>query len=431
MKFSFQVFIATVCIVMLSGCTTSMYTSLARNDINAVKLAIESGEDVNSFSINGNVNKITPLGMAVTASSRTGSGMTKMLVNKGADVNLTNNNLGNTAPIHHAAAWGSAEVVELLIVNGADVNCLTDKGETPLEYAKSNFKDANAKVLSSRGGIVLTPEAKRKYVIQFEQRRAQAAYDQQIRDRAESREMWKAIATLGTGIAVGKATSGYSPDQQTRMMRSSMKAVDSGDTSEFTETTNQVKAEQAQSHKAKMQAIEAQKGRDARKNQQGNSSGVNFKSQANSSGKSGLTLVASNQRNSATVNDGAANQETFKPAFTYTSDPSNCHKEVDDLNRPYRGRSLSDPNYKEPPFYCAWEVSSSGSSSASEQSQGCSKAKQQILFSGKGHEVVKDFGCGCSFRNDVGAGLLSCGYYMILKRPEKTGSTRSSGGKSK
>lgn len=375
--------------------------------------------------------------------------MVRLLIKNGAKINAIcsgrmgypNGTLKMESPLVNAVREGFFPLVELLIANGAKVDATNANGTTPLMFANGIGHTKMANLLLKNGA---NPSRKDKggntaydyYMSHLEFMKKVDDHlarqeEEKRRDKAESREMWKGIGTLATGMAVGNATRNLAPDQQTRMMRSSMNSIDSGDASEFIATTNQVKAERAQEHQAKMRAIEAQKDRDARKNMQGNSSGVDSKSQANSSGKSSPTLVASNQRNSATANDGAANQEAFKPAFTYSSDPSNCHKEVDDLNRPYRGRSLSDPNYKEPPFYCAWEVSSSGSSSASEQSQECSKAKQQILFSGKGHEVVKDFGCGCSFRNDVGAGLLSCGYYMILKRPERTGSTRSSGGKSK
>lgn len=74
--------------------------------------------------------------------------------------------------------------------------------------------------------------------------------------------MWKGIATLGAGIAVGNATRNLAPDQQERMMRSSMQGVQSGDISDFSATTQQVKAERTQEHNAKMQAIEAQKERE-------------------------------------------------------------------------------------------------------------------------------------------------------------------------
>jgi len=116
---------------------------------------------------------------------------------------------------------------------------------------------------------------------QKEQERAEAKSEARRREKAESREFWKGAATLATGIAVGKATSGYTPDQQTQMMKSAMNAVDSGDASEFSATAKQVKAEQAQSHKAKMQAIEAQKERDRAAAQRAQEDKRNRQAQAN------------------------------------------------------------------------------------------------------------------------------------------------------
>ena len=51
----------------------------------------------------------------------------------GSDVNLRG--LGNMTPLHRASQNGHEEMVELLIENGADVNAMTDSGETPLDWA--------------------------------------------------------------------------------------------------------------------------------------------------------------------------------------------------------------------------------------------------------------------------------------------------------
>lgn len=236
----------------------------------------------------------------------------KLLINKGAKVNANCGHLGN--PLSAAAKYGNYDIAKILIDNGANVNAVANGtkinagdtsgvtpaanfgvfgiagiitankvnaedaigGATPLMFAYKYDHIEVAKLLIAHGanqsartnGGLSVKDFYNAYLERKEIREAQlaqqqqAAYEQRQRDKAESRAFWKGAATLATGVAVGKATSGYAPDQQTRMMNSSMKAVDSGDTSELTETTNQAKAEQAQSHKAKMQAIEAQKERD-------------------------------------------------------------------------------------------------------------------------------------------------------------------------
>jgi len=57
----------------------------------------------------------------------------KQYLTLGEDVNLRG--LGNMTPLHRAAQNGGKEMVELLIENGADVNAMTDSGETPLDWA--------------------------------------------------------------------------------------------------------------------------------------------------------------------------------------------------------------------------------------------------------------------------------------------------------
>jgi hypothetical protein len=146
-------------------------------------------------------------------------------------------------------------------------------------WAKKGGQQEVASYLVSQGGKQLSTnidaaisalqEDVRNYALNIvnaeREQKEEEEREQKRRDKAESREFWKGAATLATGVAVGNATRGYSPDQQTRMMKSSMKAVDSGDASEFTNTANQVKAERTQEHNAKMQAIHEQKERDSEK----------------------------------------------------------------------------------------------------------------------------------------------------------------------
>jgi hypothetical protein len=59
----------------------------------------------------------------------------KRLVEKGADVNMTNYVNGNT--LLHRACWKQPSVVEFLIRKGANVNAKNYYGHTPLHWAES------------------------------------------------------------------------------------------------------------------------------------------------------------------------------------------------------------------------------------------------------------------------------------------------------
>ena len=55
-------------------------------------------------------------------------------------------------PLHSAAMGGRKEVIELLIAKGADVNAKDSHGETPLDWAISQFQTKAAKLLRKHGG---------------------------------------------------------------------------------------------------------------------------------------------------------------------------------------------------------------------------------------------------------------------------------------
>jgi ankyrin repeat protein len=63
-------------------------------------------------------------------------------------------------PLHEGARGGHTNVVKILIERGADVNELTNHGETPLYLAVNNHGDDHPMVIFLRnlGGISLGPE---------------------------------------------------------------------------------------------------------------------------------------------------------------------------------------------------------------------------------------------------------------------------------
>lgn len=75
----------------------------------------------------------------------------RLLVDHGADVHAVSPTFGNVLPLHSAAAGGSAEIVHLLLVAGADANARQNLGFTALHAAAQNGDQAMARDLLDHG----------------------------------------------------------------------------------------------------------------------------------------------------------------------------------------------------------------------------------------------------------------------------------------
>lgn len=78
--------------------------------------------------------------------------MTRMLLDKGALVNVIENEFGRT-PLSYAAEKGYISLVEMLIQQKADVNAKDFRGRTPLDNAKDHSQDEMIKLLRDHGAI--------------------------------------------------------------------------------------------------------------------------------------------------------------------------------------------------------------------------------------------------------------------------------------
>lgn len=78
----------------------------------------------------------------------------KLLIERGADVNLHSHGFGGVAPIHSAAANNSFPIVQLLVVSGADVNAQQHGGFRPLHAAAQNGNMDICKFLIENGADV-------------------------------------------------------------------------------------------------------------------------------------------------------------------------------------------------------------------------------------------------------------------------------------
>jgi ankyrin repeat protein len=111
-----------------------------------IELLLKAGEDVNAPLPGGE----TPL---MTA-ARTGKlDAVKLLIARGADVNAKEAKRGQMA-IHWAAAEGHAAVLEALIAAGADFKAQLDSGFTPLLFAAREGKKEAVRVLLKAGADV-------------------------------------------------------------------------------------------------------------------------------------------------------------------------------------------------------------------------------------------------------------------------------------
>jgi ankyrin repeat protein len=88
-------------------------------------------ELVNTYSSDG----FTPLGLASYFGHYD---IVKMLIAKGAEVNIYSKNEMKVAPIHSAVSADELEIARLLLENHADPNAIQMKGVTPLHSAAKN-----------------------------------------------------------------------------------------------------------------------------------------------------------------------------------------------------------------------------------------------------------------------------------------------------
>jgi len=134
------------CALLFSGCTTLSHDVRVGNEV-TIRQKLDSGANVNSPDENvaapgdpmaaaffpsvdaqavGNV----PLDWAALNGY---ADIAQLLIKHGADVNVQNG--GKDTPLHWAALGGHADLVKILVGAGADVNAVDDSMDTPLHFA--------------------------------------------------------------------------------------------------------------------------------------------------------------------------------------------------------------------------------------------------------------------------------------------------------
>lgn len=109
--------------------TESIHDAAKSEDIDQLKSLIDKGYNVNAIEQN---TGWTPLHSAVSFGHIS---IAKLLINNGANVNMTSNS--GFTPLHIAVDQGNVSIAEFLISKEADVNAKNAAGLTPLNLAEN------------------------------------------------------------------------------------------------------------------------------------------------------------------------------------------------------------------------------------------------------------------------------------------------------
>jgi ankyrin repeat protein len=109
---------------------TPLITAVKNGYTNIVKLLIEKGANVNVKDNNGD-----PIILLATSSNNIGVDILRLLIENGANVNVTSNDEYFRTPLTSALSGHRKEMAELLINNGADIELASMNDSRPLQYA--------------------------------------------------------------------------------------------------------------------------------------------------------------------------------------------------------------------------------------------------------------------------------------------------------
>ena len=109
-----------------------LLTAIDRGNIEIIKQHIDSGTDINDYPIPGGLpfQGAQPLHLAVLKGN---ADIVKILLGNGAQIDLVAGNKDEATPLHWAVFYLQKEMVSLLVKSGANINALDANGFTPTD----------------------------------------------------------------------------------------------------------------------------------------------------------------------------------------------------------------------------------------------------------------------------------------------------------
>lgn len=141
---------------------------------------------------------------AIELASETGSfAAVKWLVGKGAALRPVDvNEFGYQSPLHLAAAHGHAEVVDLLLAKGLEVELVSSTGQTPLHAAAERAEPIGVELLLKRKSNIHARDKQRRtplHLVAYEWNWREPPIDRQAVDR-NARETVRLLVAAGADV---------------------------------------------------------------------------------------------------------------------------------------------------------------------------------------------------------------------------------------
>ena len=114
--------------------STDLLTAIDKEDFSIIKQHIVAGTNINDYPIPKGqpFEGVEPLILAVLKDN---SEIVQLLLDNGADIEITAKNKDEGKPLHWAVYFQQEEMVSFLLSSGANVNSLDGNGLTPLDTA--------------------------------------------------------------------------------------------------------------------------------------------------------------------------------------------------------------------------------------------------------------------------------------------------------
>lgn len=158
-------------ILLQSGAEEDIYVASATGNVARVAEILDrQPELLNAFAPDGHV----PLGLAAFFGQ---AGVVRLLLDRGADVNVSSRNAQKVTPLHGAVSRGDLAISTLLLDKGAQANARQERGFTPLFSAAGSGNIELMELLVRHGADIhaATDDGKRAYDIALERKQEKAA----------------------------------------------------------------------------------------------------------------------------------------------------------------------------------------------------------------------------------------------------------------